>query len=195
MAIARGELWFAPNRRMAEIDFNDSPALITAFRDRILGFFLEPARHLRTMAQEESSLFASALICAATIESLARCDPAFRNSRRPIADWLHANILRFRREIRGRSVAVYFDERFRNGLVHYGYIANLGRLGNLHEVVTIDRDVVTINPFLLIEEIADCLNRFQEELSNGRDVRAFQYLMRELFEEEINRARHDNDAA
>lgn len=195
MAIARGELWFAPNHRMADIDLNDPLTLIGAFRERVLGFFIEPALHLRGMAQEESSLFVSALICATTIESLARLDPDFRNSQRPIADWLQKNIPQFRQEIEGRNVAAYFEERFRNGLAHNGYIASLGRLGNFNEVITIDRDVVTINPFLLIEEIANWLNRFADNLSKGIGVRAFQYRMRELFEVEINRARYENAAA
>lgn len=86
MAIARGELWFAPNRCMADIDLDDPSGLINAFCDRIDGFFLEPVRHLKTMAQEEASLFASALICAATIESLAHFELAHRNSKQPIAD-------------------------------------------------------------------------------------------------------------
>jgi hypothetical protein len=47
MAIAHGELWFAPNHRMADIDLNDLPALVAAFHDRVFGFFLEPALHLR----------------------------------------------------------------------------------------------------------------------------------------------------
>jgi hypothetical protein len=195
MAVARGELWFAPDRRMANIDLDDPVGLIDAFRDRVEGFFLEPARHLKTMAQEEASLFASALICAATIESLARFDPTVRNSNQPIADWLYVNIPQFCRDVGGKSAATYFDERFRNGLVHEGYVASLGRLGNLDEVVTIDRDVVTVDPFLLIEEIANWLSRFQDDLKdNRRDVRAFQHRMKELFEAEINRARCEDAA-
>lgn len=192
MAIARGELWFAPNRRMADIDLDDPRGLIDSFCDRINGFFLEPVRHLKTMAQEEASLFASALICAATIESLGRFEPALRNTNQPIAAWLQANISQFRQDVGGKSAAAYFDERFRNGIAHEGYVASLGRLGNLSEVVAIDRDVVTINPFLLVEEIVDWLSRFQDDLKNNRrDVHAFQHRMKELFETEINRARQE----
>lgn len=194
MAIARGELWFAPNHRMADIDLNDLPAFIAAFRDRIFGFFLEPALHLRGMAQEESSLFAAALICAATIESLARFDPTLRNSNQHIAEWLRKNIPPFQQEVRGENVAQYFEARFRNGLAHNGYIASLGRLGNLDQVITIDGDVVTINPFFLIEEIANWLRHFEDNLLNGVGVRVFQYRMRELFGEEIERARYENTA-
>jgi hypothetical protein len=194
MAIARGELWFAPNHRMADIDLDDPPALIAAFRDRILGFFLKPALHLRGMAEEESALFASALICAVTIESLARFDPTLRKSQNHIADWLHKNIPQFRQEIRGGNAATYFESRFRNGLAHNGYIASLGRLGNVDEVITIDGDVVTINPFLLVEEIADWLRRFENNLSESVDVRSFQHRMKELFKEEIDRARAESAA-
>lgn len=147
------------------------------------------------MAQEESSLFAAALICAATIESLARFDPALRNSNQHVAEWLRKNIPQFHQVVRGENVTQYFEARFRNGLAHNGYIASLGRLGNLDEVITIDGDVVTVNPFLLIEEIAKWLRRFEDNLLDGVGARAFQYRMRELFGEEIERARYEDAAA
>lgn len=192
MALARGELWFAPGRRMADVNLENPGELIDSFRDRVLGFYIEPARHLRTMDQEESSLFASALMCAATIESIAHSDPSLHNSRRPIADWLLNNISQFRQNFRGNSVAAYFENRFRNSLVHEGYISSLGRLGTLEEIVTIDGQVVTINPFLLIEAIVDSLDQFSTDLKSGqRDIRAFQYLMKNQFMEEVQKARAD----
>ena len=195
MAITRGILWFAPDRRMADINLDDPVALIDAFRDRVEGFFLAPAHHLKTMKPEAASLFAAALICAATIESLARFDPTLRRSQRPIADWLYKNVPQFGQGVQGRSAAEYFEERFRNGLAHEGYVASLGRLGNLAEVVTIDGDVVTVNPFLLVDEISKWLSRFQEDLKQRRrDPRTFQYRLKELFEAEVNKARQEKEA-
>ena len=190
MTISRGELWFAPNVRMAELDLEDANSLIDPFERRVRGFFLGPAAFLREMPERDSGLFASALICAATIEFVARIDPVLHGEPRPIAGWLIRYAPEFSQMVAGRTAAEFFEERFRNGLAHSGYVASLGRLGNINELISVDRDVVTINPFALAERISAWLDAFVRDLRSGRrDNRAFQHKLKELFSEEVRRAR------
>lgn len=192
MTISRGELHFAPGVRMADLNFDDSRSLIDAFELRVKGYFLKPADFLGGMPETESGLFACALICAATIEFVARIDPQLHRHPRPIAGWLEQYIPEFSVRVSNRSAAAFFEERFRNGLAHHGYIASLGRLGHINGVISIDQDVVTVNPFQLVKKITNWLDAFVADLRSGdRDVRAFQEMLKELFEAEVLRARQE----
>jgi hypothetical protein len=192
MTISKGELWFAPNVRMAELDLEDSSSLIDPFEKRVRGFFLTPAAFLHEMPEKDSGLFASALICAATIEFIARIDPALHGEPRPIAGWLKQYIPEFSEMVSGRTAAEFFEERFRNGLAHNGYIASLGRLCDIDGLISIDQDIVIINPFELIKRISAWLDTFVSDLRSRRlDIRAFQHKLKELFSEEVDRARQE----
>ena len=94
--------------------------------------------------------------------------------------------------VSGRTAAEFFEERFRNGLAHNGYVASLGRLGDIDGLISIDQDVVTISPFALIERISVWLDTFVSDLrSRRRDIRAFQHKLKELFSEEVDTARQE----
>lgn len=116
MAVSKGELWFAPNVRMAELDLEDADSLIDPFEKRVRGFFLGPAAFLSEMPEKDSGLFASALICAATIEFVARIDPALHGEVRPIAGWFKRYATEFSQMVSGRTAAEFFEERFRKDM-------------------------------------------------------------------------------
>ena len=60
-------LWFSPRFRFADMNFDDKTMLIQAFRDRVDGFFLQPAG--RSIAAKDA--FAGGLVCCAAIEFIA----------------------------------------------------------------------------------------------------------------------------
>jgi hypothetical protein len=86
MAIIRGTLFFAPGIKMAEVDFDDHEALISAFAKRVKGLFIEPVICLRNVHCREGALFASALLTAALIESIVRVEGVDEETK-PIASW------------------------------------------------------------------------------------------------------------
>lgn len=62
------KLHFSPKYIFADIDFDNKEKLIDAFNDRVYGFYLNPAKLL-----DNNRLgFACGLMCAATIDFLAR---------------------------------------------------------------------------------------------------------------------------
>lgn len=199
MAVIRGTLFFAPGIKMAEINFDDHDSLIDAFAKRVKGLFIEPVFSLRKVQGKEGALFASALLTAALIESLARVE-GFDKEKKPIAAWLTKQFSEFETELdaNGRKTAAdVFEERFRNGLAHSGYVASLGRLSDeIDAPLVIADNIVTVNPFRLIEAVEVAFDRLLLELREGsRDKRRFSYVLREQFQEEVKRAQGEEAAA
>jgi hypothetical protein len=199
LAVIQGTLFFAPGIKMAEINFDDHQALIDAFEKRVKGLFIQPVFCLREIPGKEGALFASALLIAALVESLARVE-GLDEERKPIAAWLTRHVPEFARELdfQGRKTAAdVFEERFRNGLAHSGYVASLGRLSDeINVPVLIADGIVTVNPFRLIEAVESAFDRFLGELRDGRrDRRRFSYDLSEQFQEEVTRAQREEAAA
>jgi hypothetical protein len=169
MAVIQGTLFFAPGIKMAEINFDDHDALMAAFAKRVRGLFVEPVFFLREGPGKEGALFASALLTAALIESLARVESLY-DEKKPIAAWLHRRLPEFRVELDCggmKTAADIFEERFRNGLAHFGYVASLGRLSNeITASLQIRNGIVTVNPFRLIERVSLAFDEFLRELQD-----------------------------
>jgi len=195
MALVSGEVFFAPGLRINDIDFNDPNASLAAFESRIEGLFLAPIRLLERQSEtKEGALFASALLVAALIESLARVEFS-RDTGHLIKDWLEAHVDDFRNvaKIGGSrfSLAAIFDDRFRNGLAHQGFVASAGRLSaEIDACVSCVDSIVTINPFLLSEIVAREFRGFCERLRSGDlDIRKFAYVIRTQFQHDIDAAK------
>jgi hypothetical protein len=96
-----------------------------------------------------------------------------------------------------KTAADVFEERFRNGLAHYGYVASLGRLSDEIETpVSIAGSIVTVNPFRLIETVEVAFDGFLGELRESRrDKHRFAYCLRQQFHEEVMRAQDEGAAA
>jgi hypothetical protein len=197
MAIIRGTLYFAPRVKMASLDFENHDALVEAFAKRVRGLFVEPIRFLGKAPGKEGALFAAALLTAALIESIARIE-GLNEQEKSIAFWLSARIPEFRIGVdsgSARTAADIFEERFRNGLAHSGFVATFGRLSDeICTPVQIDKGIVTVNPFRLAEAVDGAFNTFLSELNEGRrDKRRFAYALCEQFQQEVNRARDEEN--
>jgi hypothetical protein len=198
MTVIRGQLFFAPGIQMRDLDLENPRALLDAFERRVEGLFLAPIRVLAECSHtEEGALFASALLVAALIESLARVDTQTKAEHAIIKNWLESRLAAFNETVMidgaSFSLAAVFEDRFRNGLAHHGYVAGLARLSReIAGSVVNDGPIVTINPFALAEAVAEQFKIFADELRNGRrDIHAFQHLVRKQFHREIERARQE----
>lgn len=180
---------------MRELDLDSPESVLRAFECRVEGLFLSPVRILAKYGDSvEGALFSSALLVAALIESLARVEFGTKVDD-AITQWLKAHLKEFRENItldgNTLSLAAVFEQRFRNGLAHNGYVASLGRLsGELDVPVVAGGSMVTVNPFALAEAVAEQFRSFCNELRNGvRDIRKFAYFVREQFAREVECAR------
>lgn len=197
MALVKGTLFFAPGIPMASLDFEDHEFLIEAFDKRMTALFIEPITFLRNTPTAEGGLFASALLIAALIEAIARIE-GNRKEQRPISTWLLRNVPIFATPISVRNgkitAADVFEDHFRNGLAHNGYVAGLGRLSNeIEQPVRIDGAVVVVNPFQLLSSVQDHLMNFTNDLHAGkRDRRCFAHNMAEQFHREVEYARENH---
>lgn len=198
MAVVKGELFFAPGIRMRDLNLDDPAGTLDAFERRVHGLFLSPIHVMETSAEsEEGGLFACALLVAALIESLARVETGSDAQGTLIKQWLEAHIPAFREliSIKGKqlTLADVFEYRFRNGLAHNGYVASLGRLSRaIDGPIRVSDDVVTVNPFALAAVVIEQFENFANDLRAGRrDIRRFQYQVKQQFDEEVARARSE----
>jgi len=196
MSVVKGELFFAPDWRMRDLNLDDPQAVLSAFIDRVEGLFLSPIRSLIQNAEsEQGALFAGALLVAALIESLARLDTGSSAQGTLIGAWLESHIAAFQEEVtlNGEqfTLANVFEYRFPNGLAHNGYVASLGRLSrDIDGPVNSSDGIVTVNPFELAKVVADRFHKFASDLRSGdRDIKQFAYKVKERFQHEVERAR------
>ncbi len=63
-------LYFSPKYKFSDLKWDDKKTLIEAFKDRVRGFYLEPARQLN----DAKKGFATGVLCVTTIDFLARIE-------------------------------------------------------------------------------------------------------------------------
>ncbi len=98
-------IYFSPKYKFEDIDWNDKDKLIEAFKDRVNGFYLKPAEVLNSSREYG---FAAGLLCASTIDFLARISIDGKYSGKRIKKWLCDNITEFK-ETEGASKKFYDD--------------------------------------------------------------------------------------
>lgn len=179
-------LFFAPNHRFADLNLGDSTSLIKAFKARVEGFYLVPARKLL----EADDAFAAGVICVTLIDFIARYSSGGKEAvGARFTSWLKDNIAEFKdpdplKPL--RTLAGRFYDDFRNGLVHEGRIKNLGQFStDLREphdfparlLALIDGGMI-VNPALLIGKTDEAITRYFESVL--KDVSEFEKLKRQL---------------
>jgi hypothetical protein len=169
MALVNGEVWFAPQVRMVDVDFTDFESLVDSFARRVYGFFLAPIAFLRTANPPEACLFVAVLTCATTIEFLATVERPNENDEQ-IARWLAKHIPDFNARIGDQTLARFFERRYRHHVAHKAFVS-LGRLGDIDGIVNVEGPAVTVNPFALGRAIDGWLDRYVDELRSGARAR------------------------
>ncbi len=146
-----GILYFSPKYKFSDLNWDDKEILIDAFKDRVEGFYLEPAEQLNG----DKKGFAIGVLCVTTIDFLARITTGTDNVGGRIKRWLTKYIDEFGIDDPSRTLAQRFYEEFRNGLVHEGRIKNCGQFSNKYEeeLIHVEGEIMVINPVLLLKKI------------------------------------------
>lgn len=170
-------LYFSPHFRFSDLDVGDTGKLIEALRDRLMGFYLEPASRLL----KTGDAFAAGLLCCTAVDFVALCS----GDEHPEM-WLRKNIRDFGGD---EELASKFWKWFRDGLVHEGRIKAFGQFSmdfpNLLKVVG---PALVVNPQLLLEAIQGAFQSYFEQLDKTQSARLVTRLQR-YFRAEIAAAR------
>lgn len=180
---AKDKLHFSPDCIFGELSFEDKEKLIDCFRDRVYGFYLNPAKLLN----KKKFGFGCGLLCVATIDSLARISSPSKKDGLRFQNWLKNNIDEFKK----KDFAKRFYEDFRCGLVHEGRIKNPGEFSyESKEILISDDEVILINPSLLLRKIEEAFEKYLSNLKEDSNVfNRFRDKLKEDFLEEVKRER------
>lgn len=184
-----GELFFSPQDRFRDIDFDNPPSILKAFANRVVGYYLQPADLLRT----NGNAFACGLVCCAAIDLLSRCSLDLKKVDERITTWLSTHIPAFssaKGESRPSQKSKRFYKDFRCGLVHEGRIKRLGQFSlESGEMVHCIGRVMVINPGMLLDAIKEAVERYIAELDSDPAKRErFVSRLRDDFVEEARLA-------
>jgi hypothetical protein len=170
-------LYFSPEYRFSDLDFDEPEAIAKAFRSRVEGFYLEPAARL--IGTKDA--FAAGLVICAGVEFIA----AAWGKQGP-HDWLQRNLPGFASD---PSLASSFWRQFRDGLAHEGRIKSFGQfsLESPRMLAKVD-DALVVNPRLLLNAVMEAFRKQCDEISASRRKVLAQNL-RHHFEAEVRATR------
>lgn len=165
-------LYFSPNHKFKELRWDDKGNLISAFLDRVTGFYLDPV----DLLNRAKSSFAAGVLCVTTIDFLAAITTGIQKTGERIENWLKLNISSFDKtdpKNKSQTLARRFYNEFRNGLVHEGRIKEGGQFSyDFEELVKVKESVMIVNPVLLANALREAFNKDMDKVKT--DEFAFQ---------------------
>lgn len=179
-------LYFSPNVKFTELEWNNRELLIRAFIDRVEGFYLKPTEKL----DELKKGFATGVLCVTAIDFLARISTAIKEPGKRIVQWLNDNIEQFRKadtENQENTLAYRFYKDFRNGLVHEGRIKRAGQFSYdfPNELLRVVKGIIIVNPHLLLEAINRSFRKYMDKVEREGDAfQGFRSALEEDFRED-----------
>lgn len=160
-------LYFSPRFRFSDLDVGDTGKFIEALKDRLTGFYLEPASRLL----KTGDAFAAGLLCCIAVDFVALCS----GDKDPAA-WLYKHIPDFGDD---RNLAEKFWIWFRHGLVHEGRIKAFGQFSlDFAKLVNIVGPAMVVNPRLLLDAIYKSFERYFAQLDQAQSARLVERLLR-----------------
>jgi hypothetical protein len=163
-------LYFSPEYKFSVLNWDDKKILIDAFKDRVKGFYIEPAKKLN----DDKNGFAAGVLCVTTIDFLARITIESDEVRKRIEQWLRKYINEFNQEVpdnRSRTLARRFYEEFRNGLVHEGRIKNCGQFSDDYsELIHMEDRIMVINSVFLLKAIKKSFETYMDNVENDTSL-------------------------
>ncbi len=163
-------VYFSPKYKFSILNWDDKKILIDTFKDRVKGFYIEPAKKLN----DNENGFAAGALCVTTIDFLARITIGLDNPGERIERWLRKCITEFNQSDpydRSRTLARRFYKEFRNGLVHEGRIKNCGQFsGNCNKLIHMEKEIMVINPVLLLEAIKTSFEIYMGNVENNTSL-------------------------
>ena len=171
-------LYFSPKYKFLDLKW-DKKTLIKAFRDRVEGFYLNPAKLLN----EGKHAFGAGVLCVTTIDFLARITINSEKVGQRIKGWLTKNIPGDFNE----TLAQRFYEEFRNGLVHEGRIKNCGQFSyDFSELVHQENGIIIVNSNLLLEKINDSFESYMTKVrTDNFTFQLFKCALMRDFQEDV----------
>lgn len=196
MADVNGELYFSPDYTFEKIkrflEQNNREELIKAFKDRVYGFYLGPAKELNEIAKKALEdrdkkfgfSFSVGLICVATIDFIALFSTGVKDSKFRFVIWLIDNIREFKNN---PKYAVYFYNWYRNGLVHEGRIKEAGQFSYEYDgLISTENGIIKINPDKLLEKIEGAFEEYIRTLyENDEEFKHFKERLHNKFSKEF----------
>jgi len=167
-------LYFSPNHRFRDLNFNDPETVAVAFADRVNGFYFQAAEQLI----KARHAFAAGLIACAAIDFVANTC-----SEEKVEAFL-GNFLGL-----DTAAAENVWVLFRHGLVHEGRVKPFGQFSfETDAIVYDDGDAVIVNPDLLLRNAKESF----DELCGGASANRKKLLscrLQHRFEREVKFAR------
>ena len=162
-------LYFSPNYKFIQIDWDNKEDLINAFKDRVDGFYLNPADDLN----KKEYGFVAGLVCVTTIDFIARISVGGKVGYR-FKKWLCKNIPHFNKKDPNNSnktLAKRFYDEFRNGLVHEGHIKDCGQFSyEFKDTISVNDGVMLINPEILLKDIKKAFEEYIREVKENQEA-------------------------
>jgi hypothetical protein len=156
-------LYFAPGIRFADVDLHGA-GLADQHRQRILGFYVEPAEHCAGHGQA----FAAGVLLVSAIDALARLrfnDPKVGERIKRFASQELASF-------DTPELATRFYEEFRNGLVHEARIKEGGQFSlEIGGTVEDHGGLLLINPARLAAEVRTAVDAYAALVAADAAVR------------------------
>ena len=159
------QLYFAPYYTFLDLAKATDPfEIVNAYRDRINGFYLEPAKII-IESKEEDGAFAAGLICFTAIDAIAKTVTRKRDSHKRFVEWMQKNL--GGNSLSKKEVGNIYDE-FRNGLVHEARIKNGSQFTyGVEDMIDIRNGITYINPKVLLKQTRLAFNKFIDEMEGN----------------------------
>ena len=182
-------LYFSPEYKFTDLNWDNRGDLTTAFKDRVYGFYLKPAEELG----KNNYAFATGVICVTVIDFIAR----ITLGRDHFKQWLMLNIQQFKDsdpDNSTRKLADRFYCEFRNGLVHEGRIKNCGQFSyKIEELVSVVDGVMIVNPALLLSNIEQAFKKYIQKIQEDQTTfQSFKTALERDFQKDVELARRGN---
>ncbi len=158
-------LYFSPKYKYLELNWDEKDKLIEAFRDRVKGFYIQPAEQLNS----DEKGFATGVLCITTLDFIAKF--FYNNDANRMKKLLKNKIEEFSRVdpyFTNKTLADRFYEEFRNGLIHEGRIKNAGQFSyDFLEIVKVEEEVMIVNPGKLLCKINSIFDNYITQIKES----------------------------
>jgi hypothetical protein len=153
---ADGLLYFAPDIKLDEVDL-EGPKLPDQFRQRLIGFYIEPAEE----CARRNQAFAAGVLLVSCIDALGRAWFSDAKPGRRIKRLVREKLKSFS----SGSLAQRFYAEVRNGLVHQAQLKEGAQFSTeIEATVEEDAERLVVNPARLAEEVRAALDEYVDHL-------------------------------
>jgi hypothetical protein len=174
------DLYFAPEITFAKLDIVRGERLPTQFRQRMAGFYLNPAIDLA----EDNHAFAAGVLVVCAIDALALLTAGSQSTVTERITAYCRNIP----ELTGKENARIFCESFRHGLVHHARVKDGNEFSNgISKIAVRHGQHLAVNPLLLAKKVLEMLDAYVEDLNrNPASKAAFLKKIKRTFKYELS---------